>query len=131
MGAGGLDGPFGRRGILMEVGEVGKRDWEGMRLDEFGGGERSFDRMDRMESSAGEGGGGGCWCEGRVGKIEFSVEKSTRSLLGTITSGEGLLQTFRGSGSVWLAPTQDIYQRLQSGKMTTLGSAPRSSNTAT
>ena len=67
----------------------------------------------------------------RTGRIEFSVEKSTRSLLGTITSGEGLLQTFRGSGSVWLAPTQDIYQRLQSGKMTTLGSAPRSSNTAT
>ena len=25
---------------------------------------------------------------------------------------EGLLQTFRGTGSVWLAPTQEIYQRL-------------------
>jgi uncharacterized protein (AIM24 family) len=36
----------------------------------------------------------------RTGRIEFSVEKSTRSLLGTITSGEGLLQTFRGTGSV-------------------------------
>ena len=34
----------------------------------------------------------------RTGKIEFSVEKSTRSLLGTITSGEGLIQTFRGIG---------------------------------
>jgi uncharacterized protein (AIM24 family) len=37
----------------------------------------------------------------RTGRIDFSVEKSTRSLLRTITSGEGLLQTFRGTGSVW------------------------------
>jgi uncharacterized protein (AIM24 family) len=67
----------------------------------------------------------------RTGRIEFSVEKSTRSLLGTITSGEGLLQTFRGTGSVWLAPTQEIYQRLQAGGMAALGCASRSSNTAT
>ena len=57
----------------------------------------------------------------RTGRIEFSVEKSTRSLLGTITSGEGLLQTFRGTGSVWLAPTQEVYQRLQAGGMASLG----------
>ena len=67
----------------------------------------------------------------RTGRIEFSVEKSTRSLLGTLTSGEGLLQTFRGTGSVWLAPTQEIYQRLQSGGLASMGAAPRSSNTAT
>jgi len=67
----------------------------------------------------------------RTGRIDFSVEKSTRSLLGTITSGEGLLQTFRGTGSVWLAPTQDIYQRLRSGGMASLTAATRTSNTAT
>jgi uncharacterized protein (AIM24 family) len=67
----------------------------------------------------------------RTGQIELSVEKSTRSLLGTLTSGEGLLQTFRGTGSVWLAPTQDIYQKLKAGGMAALGAAPRSSNTAT
>ncbi len=67
----------------------------------------------------------------RTGRIEFSVEKSTRSLLGTLTSGEGLLQTFRGTGSVWLAPTQDIYQRLQSGGMASLRAASRSSTTTT
>ena len=67
----------------------------------------------------------------RTGRIEFSVEKSTRSLLGTITSGEGLLQTFRGTGSVWLAPTQEIYQRLQAGGMASLAAATRTSNTAT
>jgi len=67
----------------------------------------------------------------RTGRIDFSVEKSTRSLLGTITSGEGLLQTFRGTGSVWLAPTQEVYQRLQAGGMASLSAATRASNTAT
>jgi uncharacterized protein (AIM24 family) len=67
----------------------------------------------------------------RTGRIEFSVEKSTRSLVGTLTSGEGLLQTFRGTGSVWLAPTQAIYHRLQAGGMAALGVAPRSSDRAT
>lgn len=67
----------------------------------------------------------------RTGEIEFSVEKSTKSLLGTLTSGEGLLQTFRGTGSVWLAPTQNIYQRLEAGGVAALSAASRSSNTAT
>jgi uncharacterized protein (AIM24 family) len=67
----------------------------------------------------------------RTGRIEFSVERSTKGLLGTLTSGEGLLQTFRGTGSVWLAPTQDIYQRLQAGGIANLASASRSSNTST
>ena len=67
----------------------------------------------------------------RTGRIEFSVEKSTKGIIGTLTSGEGLLQTFRGTGSVWLAPTQDIYQRLQSGGIASMGAAPRSSNSAT
>jgi uncharacterized protein (AIM24 family) len=67
----------------------------------------------------------------RTGRIEFSVEKSTKGLLGTLTGGEGLLQTFRGTGSVWLAPTQDIYQRLESAGLSGLVAAPRTSNTAT
>ncbi|WP_435018004.1 AIM24 family protein [Tundrisphaera sp. TA3] len=67
----------------------------------------------------------------RTGRIEFSVEKSTRSILGTITGGEGLLQTFRGTGSVWLAPTQEVYQRLQAGGLGSMSSASRSSNTST
>ena len=67
----------------------------------------------------------------RTGQIEFSVEKSTKGLIGTLTSGEGLLQTFRGTGSVWLAPTQDIYQKLQTGGLASMKSTSRSSNTAT
>lgn len=67
----------------------------------------------------------------RTGGIEFSVEKSTRSLLGTLTSGEGLLQTFRGTGSVWLAPTQGVYRQLQTGGIGALAGAGGSSHTAT
>lgn len=67
----------------------------------------------------------------RTGRIDFSIEKSTRSLLGTLTSGEGLLQTFRGTGSVWLAPTQNIYERLQTGGIASMATAARMSNTAT
>jgi uncharacterized protein (AIM24 family) len=67
----------------------------------------------------------------RTGQIEFSVEKSTKGLFGTRTGGEGLLQTFRGTGSVWLAPTQDIYQKLQSGGLASMKSASRLSHTAT
>src|SRR5690606_15039469 len=49
----------------------------------------------------------------RTGDIHFSVEKASATLAGAITSGEGLLQTFRGSGRVWIAPTQPIYERIR------------------
>lgn len=49
----------------------------------------------------------------RKGEIDFSVQKSTRTLVGSLSSGEGLLQTFSGTGEVWLAPTQDVYQRIK------------------
>lgn len=48
----------------------------------------------------------------RTSGIEFSVEKASKSLMGAVTSGEGLLQTFRGTGRVWIAPTQAIYERM-------------------
>lgn len=44
-------------------------------------------------------------------EVRHPREKSTRRLLGTLTSGEGLLQKFWGTGWVRLAPTQEIYQR--------------------
>lgn len=49
----------------------------------------------------------------RKGRIHFSVEQSAKTLFGTLTSGEGLLQTFRGSGEVWIAPTKPVYERLE------------------
>jgi len=53
----------------------------------------------------------------RTGDVVFTVEKASNSLMGAVTSGEGLLQTFRGTGTVWIAPTQPLYERLGGGVM--------------
>lgn len=36
--------------------------------------------------------------------LNFTVEKSGKSLLGSAVSGEGLVNVYRGTGMVWLAP---------------------------
>ena len=51
----------------------------------------------------------------RTGDVHFSVERASNSLAGAVTSGEGLLQTFRGTGRVWIAPTQPLYERMRGG----------------
>ena len=51
----------------------------------------------------------------RTGGVRFSVQKSSRGLIDTFAGGEGLLQTFEGSGRVWLAPTQSFYQAIAGG----------------
>lgn len=48
----------------------------------------------------------------RSDAVKFSVQKSTRGIMGTLTSGEGLLQTFEGSGEVWVAPMLPFYESL-------------------
>lgn len=40
--------------------------------------------------------------------LQYTVEKSSKSLIGSAASGEGLVNVFRGSGVVWLATTQKI-----------------------
>lgn len=49
----------------------------------------------------------------RTGNIDFTVEKSSKSIIGSATSGEGFLNVFRGTGEVWLAPTSSIYNNLK------------------
>jgi uncharacterized protein (AIM24 family) len=49
----------------------------------------------------------------RKGNIDFRVERSRRSLHSSLTSGEGLMQTFTGTGEVWIAPTQSVYEYLK------------------
>lgn len=49
----------------------------------------------------------------RTGNIEFSVEKSSKSIVGSLTSGEGFVNVYRGSGEVWLIPTKNIYNKLR------------------
>ena len=36
--------------------------------------------------------------------LNFSVEKSTKSLLGSAVSGEGFVNVYRGTGKVLMAP---------------------------
>lgn len=38
------------------------------------------------------------------GNLEFKVEKSTKSLVGSAVSGEGLVNVYRGTGKVLMAP---------------------------
>lgn len=40
------------------------------------------------------------------GSLEFTVEKAGKTLLGSAVSGEGLVNVYRGSGKVLLAPVQ-------------------------
>lgn len=49
----------------------------------------------------------------RTKDVEFSVTKSDKSLFGSAINGEGFLNTFKGQGTVWLAPTQPIYERMR------------------
>ena len=40
--------------------------------------------------------------------LEFTVEKSTRSLVGSAVSGEGLVNVYRGTGKVLMAPVRNL-----------------------
>ncbi len=51
----------------------------------------------------------------RTSEVHFSVERASNSFVGAMTSGEGLLQTFRGTGKVWIAPTQPLYAGMRFG----------------
>ncbi|MFH5184115.1 AIM24 family protein [Paenibacillus sp. TAB 01] len=67
----------------------------------------------------------------RRGNIQYTVEKSSKSIFGSLTSGEGLLQTFTGTGEVWVAPTQSVYEQLKAHRLGSLIKAGGSSNTKT
>ena len=49
----------------------------------------------------------------RTGNIEFTVEKSSKSITGSLTNGEGIINVYRGSGEVWLIPTKNVYSDLR------------------
>ncbi len=40
------------------------------------------------------------------GSLEFAVERSGKSLIGSAASGEGLVNVYRGTGDVWMMPTK-------------------------
>ena len=41
-----------------------------------------------------------CWS----GSLTFTVERSGKTLIGSAASGEGLVNVYKGTGRVWLAP---------------------------
>lgn len=45
----------------------------------------------------------------RKGNIEFTVEKSAKGYFNSKATGEGKLQTFSGTGEVWICPTLGEY----------------------
>ena len=53
----------------------------------------------------------------RTSSVNFSVTKSQKSLFKSAMSGEGFLNTYSGTGKVWLAPTSSIYREFGSGFM--------------
>jgi uncharacterized protein (AIM24 family) len=48
----------------------------------------------------------------RTAGVNFEVQKAARSMLGSLSSGEGLLSTFEGHGAVLIAPVPNVYQNL-------------------
>lgn len=48
----------------------------------------------------------------RTAGVKFEVQKATRSMLGSLTSGEGLLSTFEGTGSVLIAPVPNVFHNV-------------------
>lgn len=53
----------------------------------------------------------------RSGNIQFTVERSAKSLVASALGGEGLLCTFRGTGMLWVAPTAPVYKKMAFGGM--------------
>jgi len=41
-----------------------------------------------------------CWS----GSLNFTVEKATKGFIGSVASGEGLVNVYRGTGKVWVSP---------------------------
>ena len=46
----------------------------------------------------------GTFAVARSGDLEYTVEKAAKSLLGSAISGEGFVNTLKGTGKVYLAP---------------------------
>lgn len=51
----------------------------------------------------------------RSSSLNFTVERSAKTLVGSAVSGEGLVNVYRGTGQIWLAPTIKVYDTLARG----------------
>lgn len=48
----------------------------------------------------------------RSSELNFTVERSAKTLVGSAVSGEGLVNVYQGTGQIWLAPTLKVYKTL-------------------
>lgn len=53
----------------------------------------------------------------RDASVEMTVERQAKTYMGSAMSGEGLVNVFRGTGRVWLAPSIKIYDALNIAQM--------------
>lgn len=51
----------------------------------------------------------------RSSSLNFTVERSAKTLIGSAVSGEGLVNVYRGTGQIWLAPSIKVYNTLSMG----------------
>ena len=66
------------------------------------------------------------------GSLDFTVEKSGKSLLGSAVSGEGLVNVYRGSGKILLAPTASNFSANPAASSSNTGeSQSKTSSTGT
>lgn len=65
------------------------------------------------------------------GSLNFTVEKSGKSLLGSAVSGEGLVNVYRGSGKILLAPTAANYNISPAASSSSTGQSHSKTNQGT
>ncbi len=52
-----------------------------------------------------------CWS----GSLRFSIEKATKKFLGSLASGEGFVNVYRGTGKVWVSPVSGTRESTPKG----------------
>lgn len=58
----------------------------------------------------------GTFVVARTGTLRYTIERATKSLFGSMSSGEGLVSTFEGTGTVLIAPIPFWRHRLMQGR---------------
>ena len=66
-----------------------------------------------------------CWSS----NLEFTVERSTKTLVGSAVSGEGLVNVYRGTGRVLMSPVAPTTSLFESTNTMAAKAAAKSSNT--
>lgn len=65
----------------------------------------------------------GTFVVARSGSLQYSIEKATKSLFGSMTSGEFLVSTFQGTGKVLIAPIPYWRMRMFSTIQSAMGAS--------